>query len=432
MSYNLKTARSLAQSSFIGLDPKFTSFRPKFSGVGCIMRIFPLYDPDTNSLTPIRVCDIENAAGVLCGDWTRAYPHVRLFGPTNSRPVQFIPYNPMDPVAAANNPITILYNSVLKAVDNKVAPPTWANIFSTSGANWTQKTRPSVEFTSLRYFVLGALVSINGQRQVPPLGGSPSGPFYLIQLAKSAGDELVRLAESEEIDFIDLNSQYYVQVQPVPGQRLADGSIQPNRYMVTVNTPEYFREPAHDFKPVINAIMQQKYCWDNILRVPDVRQQVALLLSSAVPLDAIVYAFTDTPLEEHIPAETLKRGKVQLQKLFGARDAMFDAPKAPEQHPSAPLPTSVTRVSPATPVPPTSVPPAPFTSSDTPEALIEKINDPELRARLTDALTKIRFGDQNAVQAQEVPPVEDAPPSNIDIDNLPENFQKLMQRTRSA
>jgi len=287
--------------------------RVRFQGTGTIFKILPLYDPESNKLTPF----IENGAP---GDWIRTYPSVRLLTPIGI--LRFRPYDPSNMAAAFSNPIVRLKSSVSIATAQGFAPPSWRPLFDRKSYSNVQNL--PITFDQSCYFFLAALYTLGVDQTVY----SPPMFPVLIQCSKSAGEAIRRITTPDLL--YDLN----VMVKLVPRQGGAGqtpGSFIPSHYEVSVLTATDLGIAPEQFKIYIDEIEKNKLSWDRLAQIPSIEDQIRMLVGSAVPPSLMAYTFGD----EYIGVTDRNywvRAKEELERELNGRPVAQQAPYGANQY----------------------------------------------------------------------------------------------------
>lgn len=307
-----RTFKSIAVSS-----PQLLHYKLNFSGPGVTVKPYPVYDEELNGLTPTMM-DFDGTLDV--GYWIMDYPVVQLH--TGTTKVRFIPYdladyyNPDRRHLVENNPIALFKRVIDSVVATNAGSQTW-RILSQKDRYSQKAAPPPFVFDERNYFILCSLVIEKGSVLNPPLGGSPNGPIVLLQLSKSAGQNLRNLILNKGLELLE--SDLCVSIVPVAGGmvRTATGTAySPATYNISeVNLPPQLNN--FSFDPVLDLIEKEKLSWKKIIRIPDFKEQVNYLCLSSVPPSAVVYAFSGTEFEEFLPVKYRELGQRSLEAELG-------------------------------------------------------------------------------------------------------------------
>ncbi|GIW58959.1 MAG: hypothetical protein KatS3mg087_0025 [Patescibacteria group bacterium] len=286
--------------------------RLRFRGNGCYCKILPVFDEETEALTPFKV-NGQN------GGWIRVYPSVRLS--TAIQPVRFIPYVIGNNISMLSSPIVRLQQAIADARRRNIIIPSWETVFPKS---YQSGIDPVIIFDRISYFVLAVVFQLTEEEVYNP----PLFPC-LLQLPKSAGESLNKITH-------DILQPDGTLVKFTPRQAhsvVRDGvnTIIPSHYQVDVIPADSVGYVA-DYNSYIEFVKTNRLSWDKLIQIPPVEEQIQLLAYSNVPKSLMAYTFGNEFAT--IPNEQYwKDAHQQLEKeLAGSSGTPAMKSAYPEQH----------------------------------------------------------------------------------------------------
>lgn len=285
-------------SSFCNLHGPVRHIQCRFD-TSTVVIFVPLWDEDLNDFTPTL---LERGSQCGLGDWLRCYPRVRIkYGADY---LTIIPYDPVDLQESRdhyyNNPFVILWNSIRTAINTEHLEH-YRKLIEREGGG-----KQIITFDQQRYFAPVIYLGTINDLVASPRGLDTVGPFYLLELSKTAGEALKAEAISKRIKLLFHEVFVVAELVPTPA-----GHDSLSRYRVRFTDPTKFfdyhnRRDLYDTliakrNEFLNRIRNEKFGWSSFLRELSKDEQFNIILHSAIPPAVLEYAFTGTDYESKIP-----------------------------------------------------------------------------------------------------------------------------------
>jgi hypothetical protein len=296
-----------------------------------VLRIFPARNPeDPNQWLP---CRLSSDPGDF-SDWIRRYPAVVGFGSPSQA---WIIGDPRDPdYDPATTPVNLLHRAIKSAVQTaQFSNPRWAQIITDQrGQNGILHPATDV------FLVQGMSLMLGGRVFREPKGASASDQLQVFYLSKSAGQAL--LTRLNEVDanqqpvipdivewsggsFVDFFQAGTPPLTAAPMQQQAQvgtlgavrgvaqsggGNVSDDK-SYDVDFLDQFTTPAYGVigpqivhEQLLRTVQSKIRVWDEIVRVPELGEQINWICRAGIPPDAIVHGLAEL-YRDHIPADVM-------------------------------------------------------------------------------------------------------------------------------
>jgi hypothetical protein len=320
-------------------------YKPTWNKTHTIVRPYPARNPENPAeWDPFRLSDERRDYG----DWIRKYEAVRIGTPG----ITFILRDPRDvDIDMQQNPAWMTYRALNSGVRSGQCPAAWNPLILGQAG----KGSPVAQPTDI-YLFQGALMERQSKAHSPPLGLEPAHQTMVMFLPQSAGDSLLDTALEEKNEdgtlkyddicrldqgaFIDIYQSgtpafggVAVGAPAAAPQSMANmstgaggggGGMEANRYEVSILETYNGVSPALD--SLTDQICAKLKSWDDIVRIPDIPEQVRMICGAGLPASAVIYALGEA-YGEHIPEATME----QAQRESTATSVPVGAPQGGAQ-----------------------------------------------------------------------------------------------------